>query len=314
MNCKLCGSKTKILYKKLYDDRHGYPGYFDMVKCINCEFGQTQPQIKKSKIKKLYKDYYPRQKIDLSKIKRSNYKNIKRFKMWRKGLLNSCQYWVKPKTDVLDVGSGLGFSLLYLESIGCKAYGIDPDENAVKVAKKFKLKFHHGFIENKPFGNTRFDYIISNQTLEHTNDPTTFLKLCKSRLKPGGKIILSFPNADSLTRRVLKEKWLNWHIPYHLNHFNKKSICNLAEKTGFKAETIKTITPNMWTNIQVKQLLNKPEMGKRDYFWDGVLKKAKPVNSYLTKALNWLEEYNLINRLIDRLGLGESFLVIMSAS
>jgi 2-polyprenyl-3-methyl-5-hydroxy-6-metoxy-1,4-benzoquinol methylase len=315
MKCKLCNSQTEIWYKKLFDDRHGYPGYFDVYKCINCGFGQTKPQLPKNKIKSVYKKYYPRQRINLSKIDRSNYENIKRFKMWRKGLLNSCQYWIEPGTDVLDVGSGLGYSLLYLESIGCNAYGVDPDENAKKVANKFKLNFHHGFVEDNPFGKKRFDYVISNQTLEHTNDPTKFLDTCKSRLKSGGKIILSFPNTNSLTRKTLKEKWLHWHIPYHLNHFHKASVSLLAEKCELTIDNLLTITPNMWTNLQVRRLLIHPKMGVRDKFWDGEESINKVIKtSYFMKAYQFMEEYNLLNRLVDLLGYGESFVIILSSA
>lgn len=314
MKCKICGKKTKIWYKKLFDDRHGYPGYSDVIRCTICGFGQTKPQISKRVIKKLYKDYYPRQKIDLSKIKPDNYKAPPKFKLWRKGLLNGCHFLVRPGSKVLDVGSGLGFSLFYLTNMSCKAYGIDPDENAEKLAKKINLNFHHGFIEDNPFDNIKFDYVISNQTIEHTNNPIVFLKLCKERLKTDGKIILSFPNTGSLTRRLLGKNWLHWHIPYHLNHFNKKSLGVLAEKVNLKIEKIETVTPNMWTNIQIKRLTNKPKMGKRDYFWDGEQNTEKKVNKSLKRIFVLMEEYNLLNRLIDSTGLGESFVVTLSAS
>jgi len=231
MKCKLCNSDTKIWYKKLFDDRHGYPGYYDIRKCTTCGFSQTDPQMNKKQINKLYSDYYPRQNVDLSRINVNNYNTINKKSIWRKGLLNSCEYWVKPKSTVLDVGSGLGYGLLRLrEALKCKAYGIDPDINAQKVAKKFKLNFTLGYIEDKPFPNIKFDFIIVNQVLEHTIDPANFLTNCKSRLKKGGKIILSFPNTNSLGRLLFEANWLHWHVPYHLNHFNKKSIVYLAKK------------------------------------------------------------------------------------
>ena len=178
MKCKICDSKTKIWYEKLYDDRHGYPGYFDVVRCVDCGFAQTKPQILQKKIKKLYSDYYPRQDIDLNKIKRENYKINNRFRVWLRGTSHGCEYWVEKGSKVLDVGSGLGFSLLRLKSMGCKAYGIDPDKNAKTIAHKFKLNFHHGFIEDNPFRGEVFDYVIASQVLEHTNYPIRFINLC----------------------------------------------------------------------------------------------------------------------------------------
>lgn len=315
MRCKICNSRTEIWYKKLYDDRHGYLGYFDIKRCLNCGFAQTDPQLPAEKIEGLYSKYYPRQKIDLKKIKRKNHQIDNRFEVWLKGVTHGCEYWVDKETKVLDVGSGLGFSLLRLESIGCKAFGLDPDQNAKKVARKFGLKFHHGFIEDNPFPKEKFDFVIASQVLEHTNSPKEFLVFCKSRLKKGGKVILSFPNTDSLGRKLFGKNWLHWHIPYHLNHFNRKSFLFLAKKVGLEIETIKTITPNLWTNLQIKRLMHKPEMGERDVSWDSGKKPKGKTKKYArpVKALfNFLEKYNLLNRAIDFLGYGESYLVILS--
>lgn len=313
MKCKICKNKTKTWYKKLFDDRHGYPGYFNVEKCVECGFAQTDPQIPKNKLTELYSKYYPRQNIDFKKIKLKNYKSPKRSALWRKGLLNGAHFLVKDDSSVLDVGSGVGYSLLYLKNKGCEAYGIDPDSNAKKLAKKFKLNFHQGFIEDRPFENKKFDYVIANQVIEHTNNPVGFLKHCKNRLKKDGEIIISFPNANSLTRKLLGKKWLHWHIPYHLNHFSKKSVAKLAKKTNLKIKTIKTITPNLWTNIQIRNLLAKPEMGKRDFFWDGKSNKEEEIKhiGFLNKTFRILENYNFLNRVVDKLQFGESFLVIL---
>lgn len=317
MKCKICKSKTKTWYEKLYDDRHGYPGYFDVVRCTKCGFAQTKPQIGKKEIGKLYEKYYPRQNLNLENIKRESYSSINRTKLWRKGLLNACHFLVDKGSSVLDVGAGLGYSLLWLEeAMNCKAYGIDPDENAKKVADKFNLNFHIGFIEDRPFGNKKFDFVIANQTIEHTNEPVRFLRECNERVKKDGQIILSFPSIDSLTRKLLGKNWLHWHIPYHLNHFNHEGFSRAADKAGLKVDTIKTITPNQWTNIQLRCLIQKSEMGQRDSFWDpGKSAGGKPslATSLLHSTMLFLEEYNLFNRFIDFLGLGESYVVFLSA-
>ncbi len=314
MKCKICAGATRVWYKRLFDDRHGYPGYFDVYKCTQCGFGQTNPQISKRKIKSLYKNYYPRKNIDPDNIKLNNYKLPQRSVLWRKGLLNGCHFLVQPRSRVLDVGSGIGYSLLYLKNMGCEPYGIDPDENAKKVAKKFKLNFHHGFIDDKPFKSKKFDFVIANQVIEHTNNPLEFLKLCKQRLNSRGKIILSFPNTSSLSRHIFKRSWLHWHIPYHLNHFNKSSVVIMAEKLNLKISKVSTVTPNMWTNIQFRKISTKSRMGTRDGFWDGKpadLSKSAAKEKYIKKGIMFLEEYNYLNRVIDSFGFGDSFVVTM---
>lgn len=313
--CGICNGKLSIWFEKMFDDRHGYPGYFEIWRCKDCGGAETRPKIGKNKASNLYKKYYPRQDLDLSKIRREDHKIGNRSKLWRKGLMSNCQYWVKPGSKVLDVGSGLGYGLLELEDAGCEAYGIDPDAHAKKVAKKFELRFHCGFIEDRPFGKEKFDYVIGSQVLEHTDKPVAFVRMCEKRLRPGGKLILSFPNINSWGRKLFGRNWLHWHAPYHLNHFSKKSIEEMAQRVGLKIEKLVTITPNMWTNLQIRRLVQKPEMGERDWFWDGKIEKNRKqirgVN-WLARVFRWLEEYNLINRVIDVLGGGESFLVTLS--
>lgn len=315
MKCKICGDKLDIWFKKLFDDRHGYPGKFDVYKCRSCGFGQTIPQLTENKIAEIYSKYYPWKNTDVENVKLSDFKVPSKLTIWRKGLFINGQYSVKPKSKVLDVGCGLGYSLLELKNVGCKPYGIDPDKNALKLARKFKLKFKKGFVTDTIFEKIKFDYIIANQVLEHTNNPLKFLVACKKRLDKNGKIILSFPNANSLTRYLFKNNWLHWHIPYHLNFFTRKSIEIVTNKAGLKIESLKTETPNMWTNLQIRRLTQKPTIGKRDVFWDGKIdKKDKYISGIYPKFIHLAEEYNFLNRIVDLFNLGESFVLTLKIS
>lgn len=313
--CKICNGRLVKWYTNLFDDRHGYPGKFDVKRCNKCGFGQTDPQLSQGKIAEIYSKYYPWNNIDVSKIKKSDFIMPDKFKIWRKGLFINGQYSVKPGSKVLDVGCGLGHSLLELESIGCDAYGVDPDKNALKLAKKFGLKFKVGFIKDNPFPKENFDYVIANQVLEHTNDPVMFLKKISKRVNEDGKVILSFPNLNSFTRYLLKKNWLHWHIPYHLNYFTKDAITILAKKANLNILNIRTETPNMWTNLQIRRSLQDPKLGERDSFWDGKPVAGESYNiGILQKIVRFLEEYNFINRIIDLLGYGESFVVTLNKS
>jgi len=312
--CKICNSRTKIWYNDLFDDRHGYPGRFDVLKCTRCGFAQTDPQIPAKEISKLYEDYYPRRNIKTNNINLKDHIAPNKITTWRKGLYINSHYSIprKPKYKVLDIGSGVGYSLLELKNLGHEVHGLDPDSTGQKVAKRNSIPFHYGFIEDKPFKDLKFDYITASQVLEHTNDPLRFLKECRKRLQKNGKIIISFPNRDSLTRKLLKKQWLHWHIPYHLNHFNKESIYLLAGKSKLTVDSLKTETPNMWTNLQIRRLLQTPEEGVRDNFWDGGNNPSRsPVSSWMNRINYFLEEYNYFNRVIDYLGEGESFVVTL---
>lgn len=319
MKCKICGSKTKLIYKNLYDNRHGYRGRFDIHICNVCGFMQTYPQLRIKNMSRIYSKYYPRKNINLDKVKKSGNNIPTKFQRWLRGLNGTCHFYVKSGDKVLDIGSGTGYSLVLIQSLGGEAWGLDPDNNAENAAKKLGLKFHKGFIENCPFPKNYFDLITASQVIEHVPEPLKFLKECRKFLKPNGKIILSTPNNNALYEKLWKEKWLHWHIPYHLNHFNKKTLFYLAKHAGLKIGWSKTVTPNLWTILQIKSWLNNVKEGERDLMWDGVQHKPARKNGAqnffkkaLSKTVPLIEKLLIINRLIDKLGLGENLVVELS--
>ena len=315
MKCKICNGKTKIKYEGLYDDRHGYPGKFDLLECTNCGFMQTVPELNKDQISNIYSKYYPRQDINIESVRMAgkNMLSIKEIK--KRGLIGTCCLDTKKGEKVLDIGSGIGHSLIKIKALGGEAWGLDPDINAQKVAKKLKLNFHHGFIDDCPFDKKSFDLITASQVLEHIPDPLEFLKIAKRFLKPGGRMMLSFPNTGAWYQKLWSKKWLHWHIPYHLNHFNKKSIETLINQSGLKIVEIKTTTPNLWTILQIKSWLANIKEGERDNMWDGKPAKNKDeikrswFQELAVRALPRIEKLLVVNRLIDWLKLGESFVV-----
>lgn len=310
--CNICGDITYLKYKSLFDDRHGYPKKFDIYKCFNCGFMQTQPQLTERQLTNIYTKYYPKRDIDIDSVV-NNAKNIPtKQEIKDKGLKTNCHYSTKKGQTVLDIGCGTCQSLLEIKRLKGTSWGIDPDKNSYNVAKKLGLKFHMGTIHNFKFDIHKFDLITASQVIEHEPDPLSFLTRCKDLLKDNGKIILSFPNANSLTYILFSKKWLHWHIPYHLNHFNYKSLKTLIKKSGLKINKIETVTPNLWTILQLRSIFAKVEVGQRDTFWDGqgeknTNSKAKTINAIVQKILPVVQNILKINRFIDDAGLGDSF-------
>jgi len=315
MTCKICSSKLILKYKGIYDDRHGYPKKFNVFKCFDCEFMQTFPQLTFKELSDVYTNYYPKRDVNIKDIV-SGSKNIpNKLKISKNGWSTTCHFQTKKKQKVLDVGCGTCQSLLEIKQMGGFAWGIDPDRNSEKVAKLLKLNFHLGTIHDFNEKENFFDLITASQVLEHEANPLSFLIECKKYLKKTGKIVLSFPNTNALSLKIYGRKWLHWHIPYHLNHFNKKSFEILAKEAGLKIKSIKTVTPNLWTILQIKSFLNNIKLGQRDSLWDQddnknkIKNKPSFVNNLISKSLPLVEKLLIINRLIDQFDLGESFVV-----
>lgn len=319
MKCKICGGKTHLYLKDLYDDRYGAPGLHAVYRCGSCGYGITYPGIKKNQIGKFYARYYPLASYSALDIK--NLAKIpSKFARWVKGLNHTCHWYIRKNKKVLDIGSGSGVSLLEIRKLGGIGFGIEPDPNAQKIAKRLHLKVFPGFLTDNPFPGVKFDYVTASQVIEHDPDPVDFLKVARQRLNKGGKIILSFPNIDSLYEIIFKEKWLNWHVPYHLSFMSKKSLQIAVDKAGLRIIKIRTITPNLWTFLQLRMYLSPIEEGKPNPIWVSTKKMStsKTADSYIKMSLMKkslslvIILLSILNRIIDVIGQGDSILVFLA--
>lgn len=325
--CIACGGVMQLYLDRMFDDRYGFPGYFDIYRCLYCGQCQTMPLLRNEELAPLYGNYYPRREIDVQALVRqvgnpADQAEIKRRR--RNGTDNQGQYIAKAGMKVLDYGCGSGASLLEIQALGAEAYGIEADPNVKQVVDALGLRIHIGSLDDAPFADMRFDLIVLNQVLEHIPQPEELLARLKSLLKPAGKLVLSIPNADSIFARVFKRHWINWHTPYHLHHFNPRSARLFLERCGWRARSLRTITPNLWTVLQCRAAIETTIMGQPNPMWTGM--SITPEHEVRWNRTSWwldrlrraalttsrpLPTAMLIcfNRTMDRLGLGDSLLI-----
>jgi len=83
-----------------------------------------------------------------------------------------------PGETVLDIGCGIGTSLLTLLDKGLDVTGIDPSAYMLDVAYKqvrHRADLYHGFAEDLPFGDNSFNHAVFFASLEFVDDPLTAL-------------------------------------------------------------------------------------------------------------------------------------------
>lgn len=103
------------------------------------------------------------------------------------------KYLTKQDT-LLDIGAGRG-ALPEMNFKGQAAYcvGVDPDE--VVKTNPYVQEAHVGFGHEMPFlASERFDVVVSNNVLEHIDDPDDFFTEVARVMKKGGIFITKTPN------------------------------------------------------------------------------------------------------------------------
>lgn len=101
---------------------------------------------------------------------------------------------------VLDVGSGWGELVFCCREKGAEAYGIEPDEEELKISQML-LECHglestvaQGVGEKIPFPDNHFDIVTCHNVLEHVQDLPTVIREIVRVTKPGGHMLISVPN------------------------------------------------------------------------------------------------------------------------
>jgi SAM-dependent methyltransferase len=135
---------------------------------------------------------------------------------------------------LLDIGCGNGEFLFLAKSAGWSVVGVDPDPNAVAVARSRGLDVRKGGIEVLGRQRDLFDGITLSHVIEHAHDPMALLRACHCLLKPGGWIWVETPNLDSLGHQRYARHWRGLEPPRHLVVFTRNSLCRLLAEAGFK--------------------------------------------------------------------------------
>lgn len=211
--------------------------------------------------------------------------------------------YIKKNSIVLDVGCGAGYIGKLLKDKNCKIYGIDLDEEALKIANKIGYDFVYNFSimdeNNKDYKNffnmpIKFDYIIFADVLEHIIDPGLIINNFSKKLNTNGEILTSIPNIahfdiiKGLVNRKFNYNKIGLLDNTHLRFFTKSSFYEMIEgiknvyNLNFSIKEIgKTISePDYISNYEaIKEILNDDdEICTLQYVF--ALKKTNKITNY----------------------------------
>lgn len=318
-NCPICKGAINKVYGQMIDDRYGYPGKFSVYSCAHCQHMTLYPKLSEGEIGDIYSMYYPRKAFSGKTIRASVDSELRpysSFKRWIKGVNNQGQFKAHETELVLDIGAGSCESLLYLKDRGIKGCGVEADINVKAIAEYFELEVYIESLAEFKERNKKFDLIILNQVIEHFINPFELVKNLSDLLNSGGRIIISCPNANSLFRVIFARSWINWHVPYHQHHFSRLSLERLFSKFDFKIISTKTITPNLWFHLQLKNAYWYIQGRDSTQLWNhkfspNCVRKANLFWRITRKMSEIVLQFVIITlcRLIDFMGLGDSLYV-----
>lgn len=82
--------------------------------------------------------------------------------------------------------------------------------------------------------NARYDCIVTQDVIEHVDDPHAFLGELRGMLNPGGMISVGTPDADALDLRHPEDFVHALHQPYHRHILSSKALKEAGERQGWQ--------------------------------------------------------------------------------
>lgn len=141
---------------------------------------------------------------------------------------------------VLDFGMGWGMWARIARQLGCDVYGREIPADRLEYAAR------HGVrpIDFDELGKPMFDFINTEQVMEHVRDLAATARQLARSLRPNGILKISVPNAEGALRiagdlrsgrcRGTIDELMPVHPLEHVNSFTRVALSKLAERLGLE--------------------------------------------------------------------------------
>jgi len=176
---------------------------FPVWRCVKCRSLHCE------KVENLaeYYDNYPIRKQELDYFVRSWYKVI---------LQRLVSGGLRKDDRILDYGCNKGLFIRFLEENGyTNCHGYDPYVEPFKSPDVLQ---------------TKYDFVISLDVIEHDEDPQKFLDQLVSLLNPHGRLCLETPNAEGIALADTEEYLHALHVPYHTHILSQTGLETLCSQ------------------------------------------------------------------------------------
>jgi 2-polyprenyl-3-methyl-5-hydroxy-6-metoxy-1,4-benzoquinol methylase len=183
----------------------------------------------------------------------SNFQDLSAFfdieasRQWGKAYRRYLRGWTPARKDaaIVDIACGGGKLLHFFKEQGySNLQGVDLSPEQVQLARQVLTAVHHENALDFPERNPgAFDLVAGFDVIEHFHKPEVlrFLDAAFAALKPGGRLVVQTPNAES--------PWGTLHRYNDFTHevcFNPNALTRLMNLSGFRDIEARETGPAPW--------------------------------------------------------------------
>lgn len=238
VSCNLCGaddwdvrfestlnSDTRLAVNAVRCTYTGYGHHAQIVQCRRCGHVYANPRWSGEEIISAYKNVedpvYAHERAGRELTFRRHLDALER------------QLGPARNRSLLDVGAYIGVFVEVALASGWKACGLEPSEWAVAAARERSIPVKAGTLADALQEQRSFDVVTMWDVIEHMDSPSEELGKAFSLLKPGGAIVVHTMDMDSLTARLMGNRW-PWLMDMHVHYFSQRTLARMLERNGFE--------------------------------------------------------------------------------
>lgn len=238
-SCPVCGEVAQP-WGRASDRHYGNPGTFDLAECIVCHARFLDPMPTEEQLGDDHPaDYYSF--------------GVEANTPAPPGLVTGLKRRLLPigtrEPDhtqpgvMLDLGcgsgsgSGSGWMVARYKALGWTAIGVNYNRAAADMAAAHGLDIRVGSLMKHAFPSSSFDYVRSNHSFEHLNNPHGVLDEVNRSVRPGGLLFIGVPDTSGLMARFFKKEWYLLGAPVHTIKHSRTNLRQLLERHGFEVQS-----------------------------------------------------------------------------
>jgi SAM-dependent methyltransferase len=134
---------------------------------------------------------------------------------------------------LLDIGTAAGAFLAAARSRAWQVDGCEPNRWLARWGSRhYGIPIRTGELFDHHFAPQSFDVVTLWDVIEHTPDPARVIRTARELIRPGGLLVVNYPDIGSWIARALGRRW-PFLSSVHLYYFTRDTMTSLLARHGF---------------------------------------------------------------------------------